>query len=420
MAWYSKVTDTVSKPTLVGGLLGGGTGALAGKAYEWVDSSRQKGREARQRLGNSYEQQYQDTSRIYGNMDRRDQDYISSAQDYTNKYKSNMGNAYDRFDRRSNALMSEAESQAKDARETYTNTIQPNLKNIMEDARTQAGQAMSLQDAGDPNNAVHRAVRGMYDEQAQQEGKRGLADAGVLAGLGAQAFGQQLGAAGGPMTGSQMQLLASVNQGQSAQAFANTQRRMAALRDQGIAQGFVESDRQYQRGQQAKDRYSDSVHDIEGASLRESDRGRLSRSERDGFSRQLADSNMGRNSMLYGADMGMAGMRHEAAMNSSARELGALNQRYGNQQGMLGNDAARNYADYTGKIGAITNIAATGANYAGNAFGGPGAGAAASQGVQGIGAFAAPPSQQVNLNQQSLYGPGTQRYGNAYGQQMYA
>jgi hypothetical protein len=46
------------------------------------------------------------------------------------------------------------------------------------------------------------------------------------------------------------------NMNQSGQAFANVQKRMQSLRDQGIAQGQLQTNLAYDRGQNAMDRYS--------------------------------------------------------------------------------------------------------------------------------------------------------------------
>lgn len=113
---------------------------------------------------------------------------------------------------------------------------------------------MTEAQARDPNNPVAVAFRQFYEQQAGTEGKQGLADVGVMQSLGAQAFGSQLGG-GAPMSTGQMQGLMAQNQNQAGQAFSNVQKRMQALRDQGVAQGWSQTENAYNRGIGALDRY---------------------------------------------------------------------------------------------------------------------------------------------------------------------
>ena len=119
---------------------------------------------------------------------------------------------------------------------------------------SEAKSRMTMAQAQDPNNPVAVAFRNFYEQQATGEKNKGLADVGVLSALGAQATAGQLGG-GIPMTTGGMQALQAQNMGQSGQAFANVQKRMQALRDQGIAQGWAQTDKSYDRGQQALGRY---------------------------------------------------------------------------------------------------------------------------------------------------------------------
>ena len=113
---------------------------------------------------------------------------------------------------------------------------------------------MTEAQARDPNNPVAVAFRQFYEQQAGNEGKQGLADVGVMQSLGAQAFGSQLGG-GAPLSTGQMQGMMAQNQNQAGQAFSNVQKRMQSLRDQGVAQGWNQTEQAYNRGIGALDRY---------------------------------------------------------------------------------------------------------------------------------------------------------------------
>jgi hypothetical protein len=207
---------------------------------------------------------------------------MKEQQDFFNKYKSGMESAEDAY--LSNVggyakgmsgyekgylsnlmgLQNEANAQAADATNTYKGTILPNLKNQIDYWNKESSSALTLAEMQDPNNRVATAVRDMYNQQAQDENRQGLADVGILQAMGAQSLGQSIGT-GGPMTGAQMQLLQAGNMAQAGQAYANTQRRIQALRDQGIEKGFERTDAAYQAGLGVRDRLRQSIFDVDTA-----------------------------------------------------------------------------------------------------------------------------------------------------------
>lgn len=353
-----------------------------GKMVTGTDTRRQeeelkKAREARQN-------QYGETRGVLDTMENRDEQYIKNMQRHSQGYINEVED-----------LRNQARDQATDARQQYTNQIQPRFKDVMEDAGHQAGQAMSLQQAGDPNNQVHQAVRGMYNQQADNYGRRGLADVGVLNALGAQATAQQFGM-GGPMTGAQQQLMMAANQQQSGAAFARTQQQMDRLRQQGIERGFQESDAQYARGQQAKDRYERSIGNYEGAMDRNIGRQRAFRGEDQGYS---AD--------IFGTKLGRSRDTRDTYQGISNRDIAGINQKYGgklegiNQNIALQNAQNASTAQITGGVlGAAGSIG-------GAYFGGPaGAQAGGNAGrAMGGGATAAPQAGGGTNYQMYNYGP---------------
>lgn len=285
----------------------------------------------------------------------------------------------------------EASLQSRDARRAYTNQIAPRLKGIMEEAGKQAGSAMSLKDAGDVNNSVHQAVRKLYDDQAQGVRKQGLADSGVLAAMGQQATANQMGV-GGPMTGSQLQLLSANNQQQSGLAYARAQQEMNRLREQGIDRGFNESSNQYERGQRAIDRYQGSVGNFE----------------------QGLDNNIARQRGFRTERTGYGDMTHGLESGGSLRDLGYIDQVYGGKQEGINQAIAMANAQNAAKSGIMTGVLGAAGSIAGGYFGGP-AGAAAGgqtgnavgQGAAGYGQAPVYSSQTANANRYGTY----QNYG---------
>jgi hypothetical protein len=219
----------------------------------------------------------------------------------TDKYRLARNPVYEKYQTQLTDLSTKAGDQAKDATKTYDNQIQPRLLSIMNQAQTESGGAMSLKDAGDPNNSVNQAWRGMYEQQAQGVGKRALADVGVMNSLGAQATANQLGGMGGAVSTNAMLALQGQNMGQSGQAYARAQQQMQGLRDQVLEVGRQESNSQYNRGQAAKDRYTGSVRDFAGADADYQDRMAGYRGEQGGYS----DKSFGAGKDLASDDFGI-------------------------------------------------------------------------------------------------------------------
>jgi len=340
----------------------------------------------------------------------------TSGQTYLDTIKGNAGTYKEKL----GGLMREAEGQSKSVENTYSNTIQPQLKSMLDDAQREASGAMTLQQAGDPNNAVHQATRNMFNTEASNVQNQGLAASGVLGSLGAQNASMAFGA-NGPMTVGQQQALYAASQGQAGQAFANAQRKMNDLRQQGILQGYVESDRQYQRGQGAKDRHRQAVGDVSGAEADYLQRTKGLREER---GRGAADV-MGIDTGLANAErdykMDVAGADKQNAYNKANRDTAVVNARISAQQALQNamaggrNAVMQQNAQYAGAAGTV------GGAVAGGYFGGP-AGAAAGSAAGGQAASAAAGGgQSATMPAQSQGNAGAYQFNpNAGANQSYA
>ncbi len=314
----------------------------------------------------------------------QDQSYLDSMKGNVGKYQTDL-----------DTLRGEAETSQKDASATYSNQIQPRMKGLMEQAQTNSQSAMSLNDAMDPNNKVAKSTRDLYEQQAQNEGRSGLADAGVLSALGAQNMASQLGGAG-PMTGGQMAALMGQNQAQSGAAYARTLQRGQQLRDTGLNKGFERSDIAYGQGLDAQDRYRRSVGDYEGASDRQLGRDTSFRGERGGYSGQT-----------YGLQQQMNDATRGAANAGTQRDMTLYNTHMGGQQANLGSQIAGINAEQAADAAQKTAAMQTVGTVAGSYFGGPAGGAAGGAAGKAAGQAAAPDANAIP------------QYGN-YGAQNYS
>lgn len=330
-------------------------------------------RDAERGQKKSMQQQYTETQGVLNNMAQADTSYLQAMSKHNANYWDEATPHMQDYQNQLSQLGQEASAQATHANNVYTGQVFPNLQNMMEDNRNQAAQAMTLQQAGDPNNQVHTAVRNLYNKEAEATGARGMADVGVLQGLGTQATAQQFGQ-GGAMSGAQLGALQSANLGQASMAMSNAQNQMNKLRQQGIQQGFVESDRQYQRGQQAKDRYRQSVGDMMTGEQGYQDMMQRYRQERGDIYGDKMGMGVGMANQRYGMNTGTSGLAHQLAMGRENRQLGAIDMYYGGQQGLMQAQMQAAAAEQAGKRDLLGNIITGGGKVAGSYFHGAGAG----------------------------------------------
>lgn len=369
-------------------------------------------------FGNKKQKQSLEESRQLSDAQRADMtgqsaDITSAGKDYMGGLKSSYGDYTKQRDQYTSdylkglsGLQDQATSQANDARKTYSTDIQPRMKGMMEDAQKEASGAMTLAEAGDPNNAVAKSVRDMYEQQAVAEGNRGKADVGVLSSLGAQATAQQLG--GMPaLTGSGMQLLQARNMSQASGAYTNAQNRMQGLRDQGLNQGFAQSSAQYDRGQAAKDRYTKSVGNFEGSMNNNLAREKDFRGEQEGYDATKMGVGLGNSREDLGFNQGLAGQQYGINQADTLRNMGISADYYGSGQTAIQNQIAMQNADASQRRGILGGMITAGSAAAGGVAGGPQGAAQGAQAGSAVSAGFNNPQSNANYQAPGNY---SQRY----------
>lgn len=308
------------------GAIAGGMAGAMGKGEDWSNnlgfgSRKQKGYE-------------QNAAQANENWYQEQQPFLQKSQGAGNRYLQGMRGATQDFQRRQAGINLQA---------------LPALEGGMQGA-------MTLQQAGDPNNQVQTAYRdlyntegktqqGMFEQAGRNEMKQGQADAGVLSGLGAQAFANQLGSSGGPLTGGQMAGIAGMNMTQAGGAAMRAQGRMQALNQQGIEQNAA------LRGQGLETGRQESGQQYE--------RGRQGIADWTNYQNQ-------QNQQQFGLNSGMAGLQYGTQMDDYNRRQAAIANRYGGQMQQANSQADRAAAEQQGKLGFISGLAGAGAKaYAG-------------------------------------------------------
>lgn len=215
-----------------------------------------------------------------------DKDYLDKFTGEANKNTENVSKNEGNFRKELSDLKTRSTKDEDRLRKDYDTEINPRLKSQMDARKTDAGNAMSLKDAGDVNNSVHKGVRKLYDDRGSGARRQGLADYGMLAALGSQATGN----AGGPMTGAQLQNVQAANNRQAGSAYNNALQRSQSLEDEGINRGFEESGRQYDRGVAANMAYDDSVNNYQNAGNSFNSQAQGMRGEQSGYAGGMRDS----------------------------------------------------------------------------------------------------------------------------------
>lgn len=269
------------------------------------------------------------------------------------------------------SMEKEASDQATDAQKNYSSLVQPKMKANME-------SAMSLADAQNPDNQVSRGWR-----------KQGIADYGILAGMGSQAT--QQGMAGSPMTAGQQAAMQGQNMAQAGNAYW-----------QNVNKGADETKWAYDAGQRAIQNFNVAEGDAqsrferfrkERSGLQEAASGRrMSRMGR------RADVNKGRyereggqNREDLGFETGITGLKREDISGAAgAQRAGIMGDMTAKTQEAAGNQQA---------FGTILDILGRGAAaYAGRAPAAAAAGAgAASQAAAPSSSYVAPTSDGYGL-----------------------
>ena len=364
-----------------------------------------------------------------GKAEARDTQFNKDERGRIDSYTAKRDGVYGELDLQSKTLegqqaglLREADAQSNDVSNVYSNLSQ-RMDKVVNESENEAKSAMTLGQYMDPaNSAAFKNVNGLYQTQADNEGRSGMADFGVMSSLGAQSAGQGMAGMGPLTAGQQMGMLAN-SQRQAGEAYSNTQRRMQNLRDQGLQTGLNFHGQAYQAGRDAKDRYGNAMKDQEGVAARGIQNMGALRGERGGFQAAMnqqqgarSGRKLGQAQENYGMESGFSRDIMGRANALGASRLGLADKDYGKNMGaILRQDQAAESAAATNRQMAGTAVAVGGAAFTGGAslaaagaMGGGGGGTAIApanfapmNSVQpGVGAQPLAPSPQFNMQPQ--------------------
>lgn len=307
------------------------------------------------------------TGEINKGLDTADADYLGNFNKTSGTYIDEAGKLVNTYTGEINQLKDKATSQANDNTQTYTNTILPAFKDLLEKTKGNADSAMSLEDYSDPNNALMTAIRDMYNKKGQKARQQGQQDYGVLAALGAQAAQGQIGAAGGnPMTAGMQGQIYAANQRQAGDAYTNAQQRMYDLENQGLKKSWEQNDNVYNAGQDALGAYSNSAQNLSEAEKQYYATQGDFRDEIGGYAGDVLGVGSALNADKMNLGMTGAGIQKGNAYASGGREQSVANQTYGGQQGLADSELAGELAGRKGEANFLSQLAQFFASKGGN------------------------------------------------------
>lgn len=356
--WFKGPTNAKGRPYgassndfgSAGMSMGGGGRNLQGTFQNNFDKQTHGSRDFYNDYKDIAQEQYDKTRGLLGQQKGYDADYLNNLQQGIQNNNLNQDSYLKQYTNKAESTARESEAQSTDARQTYTGTLRPQMKQNMENLGREAGNAMTLQQAGDPNNAINQGWRDAYNKEAKGVRNQGMQDAGMLNALGAQAFGNSMGNM--PMTGAQMQMGQAQALQQGSQAYAGAQRQMNRLREMGMDVGREESANQYARGEGARDRYAQSQRDFSGAEDAYTNRAGALRGERMGMYADINSAKSQREADRFNLGQGQREAQHGMASDRLAGDLAAVGDLYGSRLQGKGLQYQGNQAQQGGMMGA--------------------------------------------------------------------
>lgn len=222
------------------------------------------------------------------------------------------------------------------------NEMYDEIKNSLADNQRQIDGGLTLAEYGNPDNKVMQATKSFYDKEANQENQRGVDNYGTLSALGAQSMNAYQNS---PMSVGQQMSRAALSGRQASEAFNQAQKRIQALRDQGLNKGFEMSDNVYKATEKARQNRVDMVQT--GADIN----GKSADSEKDftkqitGMQNEVTDMEMRPKQMkssLSGWQYELNKNRKSAQFNNKNAQTNAL---FGARGGKFSTEAAKEQAN---------------------------------------------------------------------------
>lgn len=338
-------------------------------------------------------------------MEGRDNQFNTDEGKRISDYKSSRDQSYGEMKDTSSKLQGDTEKLKSQAQDQATNsgTVYKNLGTKMDDLNNQqkinSDNAMSLRDYSNAStNSVFNDTKGIYEQQAQNEGKQGQADYGVLASMGAQAMGQGMAGAG-PMTAGAQSAMMAGSQRQAGEAYANVQNRMQGLRDQGLNMGFNRMDKAYDAGQAAQNTYQNGLGARGNMQTQANSESAGFRDQDNGYNTQIAGQRDRRSNLdlsksqeNYGMDSGFSKDKMQRANGITGARQGVIDADYASKMGSISKTEQQQAASRAEQASYVNAGIGAAGTIAGAAVAGP-AGAAVGGTLAGKAATAMNPSQ---------------------------
>lgn len=348
-------------------------------------ADRRKAGEAYGDQAQTANQQYQDTQKLNDTLSKVQASRLQNQKNLQSTYNTNVSNAFQPYTQGARDAQNQSNADRVASQGVYK-AADGNVGQLMDKAGADQKAGLSVAQAMDPNNRIAQGQQQLYQGQGKQYqdlARKNLQMPGNMA-----------------PQGMNPALFASVNSSNAGQAYANTQKRMDDMKNQGYMQGIVESQKSSQRGMDAgtRSRALTNQRQLMLGNQMKSQQGM--RGESEGLAKTERDALLDRRNRIL--DPSTQNMAKQFSSDQAGRQVAAINQQVGgNSAANVGK--AQAYGQDQGYIGAIAGGVG---GYMG-AQGGAAAPAAAPAAAvnPGYAGYASPNYLSTYQNQNSYGGP---------------
>jgi hypothetical protein len=346
--------------------------------------------ESLDQIGGLADKQHADTAGVNDTIDKAGNKYVKALGQDTDTFIGQIGDTTTGYQASQGDLQKAAGNSGKNLKNQF-GVQDAAMGTLQNQAMGNAGQAMSLGDAGNVNNAQHTQTRNLYNQEgdtqrnnynseganrrsaynaegdtqerayeqkAQGIGRQGLASSGMLAALGGQAMAGQLGGAS-PMTGGQLSAMQGANMSQAGQAYGRAQQQMQSMRNQGMDRKMNQRDQGLGAETSARGQGMQNQSALRGQGIQQGfnqssaqyDRGQGAIGTAAGLAGQrsgMQNAYQGMQQGLRGEESGYGGNIYNSGMTQAGQQFGAQQNYQGARLGNSQDQGARDIANIQG------------------------------------------------------------------------
>lgn len=280
-------------------------------------------------------QQYADTQKLNDTLSKVQASRLQNQKNLQSTYNTNVSGAFQPYINGARNAQNQSNAD-RTAQQGVYKAADANVGQLMNRAGADQKAGLTVGQAMDPNNRIAQGQQQLYQGQGKQFqdlARKNLQMPGNMA-----------------PQGMNPALFASVNSSNAGQAYAQTQKRMDDMKNQGYMQGIVESQKSSQRGMDAGTRSRALANQRQLMQGNQMKSQQSMRGESEGLAKTERDALLDRRSRIL--DPATQNMAKQFSTDQAGRQVAAINQQVGgNSAANVGQ--AQAYSGDTGYLGAI-------------------------------------------------------------------